>query len=77
MDRNSPSCDIAHAHQQQEESKAYYVTIDTHKGLFHCNQLSFVVSLAPAIFQGEMEALLKDIAGTLVCIDDIPSHRER
>ena len=65
--------DIAHAYQQiplQEDSKPY-VTINTHKGLFRYNRLPFGVNSAPAIFQRAMEALLKDIPGTVVYINDI------
>ena len=44
-----------------DEESQNFTTINTHKGLFHCNRLSFGVSSAPGIFQRAMENLLQGI----------------
>ena len=41
------------------------LTVNTHKGLFAYNRLSFGVSSAPGIFQRTMESLLKGIPNVL------------
>ena len=65
--------DIAHAYQQipLDEDSKHSVTINTHKGLYKYNRLSFGVHSAPAIFQRAMEGLLRDIPSTVVYLDDI------
>ena len=65
--------DLAHAYQQlclDVESRKY-VTINTHKGLFHYTRLPFGVAAAPAIFQRTMEAILRDLPHVCVYLDDI------
>ena len=78
--------DMSQAYAQlclDEESKCYTV-INTHRGLFKYNRLSFGVSAAPGIFQRAMEQLLRDIPGVVVYLDDIliagadeAEHRDR
>ena len=61
------------AYQQlllSEESKAYCV-INTHRGLYRYNRLTFGVSSAPGIFQRVIESLLRGIPGVVVYYDDI------
>ena len=65
--------DLSHAYNQlllSEDSKEY-LTINTHRGLFVCNRLAFGVSSAVAIFQREMETLLRGFNGVAVYLDDI------
>ena len=55
--------DLANAYLQipVEEGSREYLTINTHKGLFQYNRLSFGVASAPAIFQRAMETLLRGL----------------
>ena len=57
--------DLSHAYQQLELEKSSrpYVTINTHKGLFHYTRLPFGVSSAPAIFQRTMDNILQGLHG--------------
>ncbi|XP_044764494.1 uncharacterized protein K02A2.6-like [Coccinella septempunctata] len=47
------------------------LTLSTHKGLYQCTRLWYGVASAPAIWQREIENILKDIPGVSVFIDDI------
>ncbi|XP_037507733.1 uncharacterized protein K02A2.6-like [Rhipicephalus sanguineus] len=60
----------AYCHVPLDESKKAAV-LNTHKGLFSYNRLPYGIASAPAIFQRKMEAVLKDIPGTQVFLDDI------
>ena len=65
--------DMSQAYAQlclEDESKKYTV-INTHRGLFQYNRLSFGISAAPGIFQRAMEGLLRDIPGVFLYLDDI------
>ena len=65
--------DLKHAYQQlplSEDSK-HFLTINTSKGLYQNNRLSFGVASAPAIFQSTMDTILKGIDGVVCYIDDI------
>ena len=65
--------DMSQAYAQlclDEPSKKYTV-INTHRGLFQYNRLSFGISSAPGIFQRAMEELLRDIPGVFCYLDDI------
>ena len=66
--------DLSHAHHQlqlDEASQEYYVTINTHRGLYHYTRLPFGIASAPAIFQCAMETLLRGLPMVVVYIDDI------
>ena len=64
--------DMSQAYQQLEleESSKRFTTINTHKGLYQYNRLSFGVSAAPGIFQRTMENLIQGIPHVVVRIDD-------
>ena len=64
--------DMAHAYQQiliDDDSKQY-LTINTHRGVFVYNRLTFGVS-ASAIFQQAIGNLLAGVPHTVVYLDDI------
>lgn len=65
--------DLRDAYQQVvlDEASREYVTISTHMGLFQYTRLPFGVSSAPAIFQREMENLLRGLPHVAVYFDDI------
>lgn len=46
-------------------------TINTHKGLCRCNRLLCGIASAPAVWQREIENILKDIPGVAVFLKDI------
>jgi hypothetical protein len=65
--------DFSEAYLQVElddDSKDLLV-INTHKGLFHYNRLSFGVASAPSIFQKIMDQMLAGLDGTVCYLDDI------
>ena len=65
--------DMSQAYAQlclNDQSKQFTV-INTHRGLFQYNRLSFGISSAPGIFQRAMEELLHGIEGVRVYLDDI------
>lgn len=65
--------DLKDAYQQIEldpESRKY-VTISTQRGLYLYLRLPFSVSSAPALFQHEMENILRDLEHVVVYFDDI------
>ena len=65
--------DLTGAYQQvklSEESKEF-LTINTHKGLFRYNTLSFGVASAPAIFQAIMDQILVNLPKVCCYLDDI------
>ncbi|XP_015281060.1 PREDICTED: uncharacterized protein K02A2.6-like [Gekko japonicus] len=65
--------DLAQAYQQlpvtPEAAEAQ--TIVTHRGAFKVNRLQFGVNVAPGIFQGLMEKLLRGVPGTVPYFDDV------
>ena len=65
--------DLSHAYQQIEldQESRWYVTINTHKGLFTYNRLPFGVASVLSIFQRVMESVLQGIPGDCTYIDDI------
>lgn len=65
--------DLRDAYQQVvlDEASREYVTISTHMGLFQYTRLPFGVSPAPAIFQREMENLLRGLPHVAVYFDNI------
>jgi len=52
--------DLKHTYQQMKlaENSCPYVTINTHRGLYHYTLLPFGVSSAPALFQKVMDTVL-------------------
>ena len=65
--------DLSRAYLQVclDEQPKSLVVVNTHKGLFRYNHLPYGISLAPAIFQGIMESLLKGIPHVVSYLDDI------
>ena len=65
--------DLSSAYQQivLDEQSRPYTTINTHKGLFMYNRLTFGIASAPAIFQRTMETILQGCQRTCVYFDDI------
>ena len=65
--------DLSQAYLQLplEDSSKKFVTINTHKGLFHSNRLPFGVASTPAIFQCYMDSLLQGCKGVTAYLDDI------
>ena len=55
--------DLSHVYLQLQLDKLSqeYVTINTHRGLYHYTCLLFGVALAPAIFQHTIEMVLKGL----------------
>lgn len=72
-DEGFTSLDMRHAYEQieLEEESHWYVTINTHQGLFMYDRLPYGVSSVPAIFQRVMDSLLQSVPNTLVYLDDI------
>ena len=65
--------DLSQAYHQLEldpQSRAF-TTISTNKGLFEYVRLPFGIHSAVSIFQRTMEAILSDIPGCIVYVDDI------
>ena len=54
-----------------EEGSRKYVTINTHKELYHYNRLPFGVASAPAVFQQLMEQILQGLQGVACYLDDV------
>lgn len=78
--------DLRQAYLQMEvrPEDRHLLTLNTHKGLYESTRLMYGIASAPAIFQREIENILKDIPGTVVFLDDIRvtaadsvSHLER
>lgn len=65
--------DLSQAYQQVqlEENSRRYLTINTHKGLYHYNRLPYGVASAPAIFQKIMDQVLQGMDGVICYLDDI------
>ena len=65
--------DLSQAYQQVilEKGSRQFVTINTHKGLYHYNRLPFGVASVLAVFQQLMEQILKDLPGVACYLDDV------
>ena len=65
--------DLAHAYNQLEldDASKRLLTINTHKGLYQPNRLSYGVNSAPAIFQRTIDQILAGIDGVACYLDDI------
>lgn len=61
----------AYCHVRLNEESKKAAMLNTHKRLFSYNLLPYEKASVPAIFQSKMEAVLKDIPGTQVFLDDI------
>ncbi|XP_018371357.1 PREDICTED: uncharacterized protein K02A2.6-like [Trachymyrmex cornetzi] len=53
------------------EEDQEYLTLNTHRGLYRPTRLMYGIASAPAIWQREIENILKDIPGVTVFLDDI------
>ena len=65
--------DLRKAYHQMEvtEESKKFLTINTHKGLFHYNRLALVVSSSPAIWQRAKDQVLQGIPGTQCILNDM------
>ncbi|XP_018404622.1 PREDICTED: uncharacterized protein K02A2.6-like, partial [Cyphomyrmex costatus] len=65
--------DLKQAYLQLEVRKEdqQYLTLNTHRGLYKPTRLMYGIASAPAIWQREIENILKDIPGVTVFLDDI------
>ena len=61
----------AYCQLKLQDSSKQYTVINTHRGLFQYNRLSFGISAAPGIFQRAVEQLTQGIPGVLCYLDDI------
>ena len=65
--------DLSQAYQQLllDDDSRQYVTVNTHRGLYHYTRLPYGVASAPAIFQRVMDTILQGLPNVLCYIDDI------
>ena len=65
--------DLSTAYQQLEltEDSKQYLVVNTQKGLYRYERLSYGVSTAPSIFQRVMDQILQGIEGVTCYLDDI------
>ena len=65
--------DLSQAYLQLKvsEDSRKYLTVNTHRGLYHYTRLPFGIASAPAIFQRVMDSILQGIPHVLCYIDDI------
>ena len=65
--------DLAHAYNQLEldEESKQMLTINTHKGLYQPNRLSYCVNSTSALFQTTMDQILSGIDCVTCYLDDI------
>ncbi|XP_029171893.1 uncharacterized protein K02A2.6-like [Nylanderia fulva] len=65
--------DLKQAYLQMEIHPAdrELLTLNTHRGLYKCTRLLYGIASAPAIWQKEIETVLKGIPGVSVFLDDI------
>lgn len=70
---NFTKLNLSQAYQQVqlEESSKCYITVNTHKGLYHYNWLPYGVASAPAIFQKIMDEVLQGMDGVICYLDEI------
>ena len=65
--------DLSDAYQQLEltEESQKYLTINTHKGVYAYQRLTFGIATAPSIFQAVMDQILQGMANVVCYLDDI------
>ena len=65
--------DLRKAYHQMEvtEESKKFLTINTHKGLFHYNRLVLGVSSSPAIWQRAKDQVLQGLPGTQCILNDM------
>ena len=65
--------DLSNAYQQLEltEENQKYLTINTHKGVYAYQRLTFGIATAPSIFQAVMDQILQGMANVVCYLDDI------
>ena len=54
-----------------DDNSEKLLTINTHKGLYECNRLTFGIASAPSIWQGAMDQLLQGLSGVQCVLDDM------
>lgn len=67
------SLDLSDAYLQitVHPDSRHLLTINTHRGLFRYNRLTFGIKAAPGIFQQTMDAMLASLNGVICYLDDI------
>ena len=65
--------DLSNASQQMELSmnSQQYLTVNTHKGLYAYQRLTYCIASAPALFQSAMDQILQGMDNVHCRIDDI------
>ena len=65
--------DLSNAYQQMEltADSQHYLTVNTHKGLYSYQRLTYGRASAPAIFQSTMDQILQGMDKVPCRIDDI------
>ncbi|XP_024893887.1 uncharacterized protein LOC112468774 [Temnothorax curvispinosus] len=65
--------DLLQAYLQMEvrPEDQHLLTLNTHKGLYRPKRLMYGIASAPAIWQRDMENILKDLSGVTAFLDDI------
>ena len=65
--------DLSNAYQQMEltPESQHYLTVNTHKGLYAYQRLTYVIASAPTLFQSIMDQILQGMDNVRCRIDDI------
>ena len=65
--------DLSNAYQQMElnTNSQQYLTVNTHKGLYAYQRLTYGIASAPALFQSTMDQILQGMDNVHCRIDDI------
>jgi len=65
--------DLSNAYQQMElnSESQHYLTVNTHKGLYAYQRLTYGIASAPALFQSTMDQILQGMDNVRCRIDDI------
>lgn len=54
-----------------DEESSKYLTVNTHKGLYKYNRLSFGLKVKPIIFQQDMDVMLADCEFAILYLNDM------